>query len=394
MCAPILPCLKLKHMKKQFYFLLLISLPYSTQAQNVGIGTTTPISNLEVKNPSRAAITISSANFSDTTQLVLKNRSNGNLGTDMILNSNREDGIRITSKSDLTENTHDSIMLFTPQGRVGINNTNPQERLDVRGNINISGSIKANGVDGGPNQLLMKDDLGNMTWGDLGEYKNFESYTSAGSFGWVVPTNITKIMVEMVGGGGGGLAYGGGAGGGYMLFLYDVTPGTTLNFVVGAGGGGGTTITSSAGGNTTFNYGALTLYAMGGSATTYDNTTKVFESVGGSFQLSTSLFKKFIAANGVAGHLNKITFEQKSATSFFEISEAGNGGGPGNCRTCVGKGVYIALDITAATVFRKSIPETVKAFGTGGGGGHFLNTPGAGFGGGGNGTNGVVIIHY
>jgi hypothetical protein len=380
-------------MKKQFYFLLLLSLPFFIQAQNVGIGTATPISNLEVKNPSRATTTISSTNFNDTSQLVLKNRNAFDQGTDMILSSNREQGIRIKSNSDLSNNTHDSIMLLTPQGRVGLNNTNPQEALDVRGNINVSGSIKANGIEGAPNQLLMKDDLGNMTWGDIGDYKNIETYFAAGAFSWVVPANVTKIMVEMIGGGAGGLQYGGGAGGGYMRFLYNVTPATTLNFVVGAGGAGSGSSSAPAGGNTTFSDGTITLYAMGGSTTTYDAATKTFVSTGGNIQLSTLLFRNFISSSGVAGQTNKISFEQKSPTSFFEISEGGHGGGAGNCRTCIGRGAYIAYDIAGTAVYIKSNAEISRAFGTGGGGGHILSSVG-GFTGGGSGTNGAVIIHY
>ncbi len=284
-------------------------------------------------------------------------------------------------------------MLLTPQGRVAINNTNPQERLDVNGNMNISGTIKVNGVDGGPNQLLMKDGLGNLAWGDMGDYKNIETYFTAGSFNWIVPANVTKIMVDMIGGGAGGLQHGGGAGGGYMRFLFTVTPGASLSFVIGAGGGGTGGISAAAGGNTTFSNGLITLYAMGGSATTFDNVTKTFESTGGNFQLSTLSFRNFIASSGVAGQPNKITFEQKSPTSFFEISEGGNGGGAGNCRTCIGQGVYIAYDIAGAAIFRKSISEISKPFGTGGGAGYILSSLG-GFGGGVSGTNGAAIIHY
>ncbi len=76
-------------MKKQLHFLFFIFFPFFIQAQNVGIGTTTPISNLEIKNASRATTTISSTSYTDTTQLVLKNRNSSNQGTDMILASNR-----------------------------------------------------------------------------------------------------------------------------------------------------------------------------------------------------------------------------------------------------------------------------------------------------------------
>jgi hypothetical protein len=71
-------------------------------------------------------------------------------------------------------------------------------------------------------------------------------FLSDGTF--VVPSNITRIMVEMWGGGGaGGPGYfdpltgtahsgGGGGAGGYALQLFTVTPGSTYSVIVGPGG--------------------------------------------------------------------------------------------------------------------------------------------------------------
>lgn len=47
-----------------------------------------------------------------------------------------------------------SIILFSftsAAQNVGVGITNPAERLDVNGNINVTGTIKANGVDGTAN---------------------------------------------------------------------------------------------------------------------------------------------------------------------------------------------------------------------------------------------------
>ena len=60
-----------------FFFLINI-----VNAQNVGIGTTTPQEKLEIKNALRSTLRISSTNFSDTTELLLSNRNNSNSGTD------------------------------------------------------------------------------------------------------------------------------------------------------------------------------------------------------------------------------------------------------------------------------------------------------------------------
>jgi hypothetical protein len=77
---------------------------------------------------------------------------------------------------------------------------------------------------------------------------NIQVFISSGTF--VVPTNVTKIMVEMWGGGGGGGAYGcqnvtncnpggGGGSGGYAFNVFNVTPGASYTVTTGSGGSGG-----------------------------------------------------------------------------------------------------------------------------------------------------------
>lgn len=135
-------------------------------AQRVGIGTTDPASKLEIKDTSRTRLTISSANYEDSSQLVFKNRNAINQGTEMMLSANKEQGIRISSSSDLPRNTHDSIMQITPQGKVGINVKSPSELLDVNGNINLTGAIKINTNGGKEGQLLKSNGDGTMAWSD------------------------------------------------------------------------------------------------------------------------------------------------------------------------------------------------------------------------------------
>src|SRR5687767_3167062 len=95
---------------------------------------------------------------------------------------------------------------------VGVGTTTPVEKLDVNGNINVTGTIKANGVDGTANQVLMKNGSGALSWGDLCDYKNYEMFNELGVQTWVVPAGVTKIEVEIWGGGGGGSMYCGGGG--------------------------------------------------------------------------------------------------------------------------------------------------------------------------------------
>lgn len=97
---------------------------------------------------------------------------------------------------------------------------------------------------------------------------------------FVVPTNVTKIMVELWGGGGGGgsgyfyydgtntfaFSGGGGGAGGYAWNVFNVTPNTTNSVVVGIGGSGGNP--AGAGGTTSFgNLLSATGGSPGGSAT-------------------------------------------------------------------------------------------------------------------------------
>src|SRR5262249_10827402 len=101
------------------------------------------------------------------------------------------------------------VATFRGNGRMGVGVFTPQEKLDVNGNINLTGTIKANGVDGTPNQVLMKNSSGNFGWGDIGDYKNTATFTSIGSNTWTVPAGVTRILAEAWGAGGGASTHGG-----------------------------------------------------------------------------------------------------------------------------------------------------------------------------------------
>lgn len=68
-----------------------------------------------------------------------------------------------------------------------------------------------------------------------------QAYTTAGTYSWVAPADVTSVSVVVVGGGGGGGWGGTTAGGGGALAYKNnisVTPGTSYTVVVGAGGSG------------------------------------------------------------------------------------------------------------------------------------------------------------
>jgi hypothetical protein len=104
--------------------------------------------------------------------------------------------------------------------------------------------------------------------------------TTGTSATWTIPTGVTKVKVTMVGGGGGGggangcnAASGscGGAGGYSVVYLTGLTPGNTLTYTVGAGGAA-----SSAGGSTSLSSGTQTITTVtctgGGAGSSSDSS--------------------------------------------------------------------------------------------------------------------------
>ncbi len=125
-----------------------------------------------------------------------------------------------------------------------------------------------------------------------------QTYTTPGTYNWVVPPCVTTITVKVWGGGGGGggtssrqsntgeeacTEGGGGGGGGFSMRTYSVTPGETYTIVVGAGGAGGvgannTAVAGATGGTSTFAgpatvpFGSLTGFGgIGGGGATANN---------------------------------------------------------------------------------------------------------------------------
>ena len=173
---------------------------------------------------------------------------------------------------------------------VGIGNPTPAEKLDVKGNINVSGTIKADGVDGLPNQVLMKNSSGVLTWGDVTEFKNYVifTFTSSGSVqNWSVPAGVTKIKAELWGGGGkGNSVYGsltagsGGGSGGFIAGYFTVTGGTSVSITVGAGSTGSIPFSEPS----RVDVGTQSLLAMGGGNAAYNSVlNRIDPGSGGGF---------------------------------------------------------------------------------------------------------------
>ena len=181
-------------MKKQFYLFGLLFFPFFIQAQNVGIGTTTPTEKLEVKNPLRSTLKISSNSTADTTELLLSNKTVNGFGTfytDFSIKSIKEDGLFFSSRSDLPANNSANSLVIRPQGNVGIGTNLPVYRFQVNENIaanaymNITNTTTgSSGTDG----LLM-----GLT-GNAATLTNLEN----GSL-QLGTNNLTRVMIDATG---------------------------------------------------------------------------------------------------------------------------------------------------------------------------------------------------
>jgi hypothetical protein len=259
------------------------------------------------------------------------------------------------------------------QTNVGIGTATPSEKLDVNGNINVQGTIKANGVAGQNNQVLMTNPGGNLVWADLVQYKNFVGFTLPGPYSWNVPVGITKILIEAWAGGGTGGPNGGGGGGGYIQAIFLVTPGQMISINVGAGG---TPASGGAGGHSSV-IGTYEAYAYGG------NPSFGQPGFGGQFAASVASYFGFW---GEAGHISSDKYEQSDVSSFVKSTYYGNGGNGANTNNTAGRGEFRSVN-ASNSAFIKSY-SGIGGMAPGGGGGGTYS--GGAYGGG----NGMVIIRY
>ncbi len=130
---------------KPLFILFCLLIINTANAQNVGIGTQTPQGKLEVKNALRSSLRISSTDFSDTTELLLSNRNSSNSGTDFSIKSIREEGLYVSSLSDLPGNNVANLLVIRPGGNVGVG-TIPLYKFHVNGNSRFNGLFQMDGL--------------------------------------------------------------------------------------------------------------------------------------------------------------------------------------------------------------------------------------------------------
>jgi hypothetical protein len=275
---------------------------------------------------------------------------------------------------------------------VGIGNTSPAEKLDVSGNINVTGTIKANGTDGQPNQVLMKNSSGVLAWGDICEFKNVAIFRT-GSATWNIPAGITRFVAEVWGGGGGGNWYAGGGGGGYIRALFTVDPGvTSASYSIGLGGNFGSGGLAGGGNPSTVTYDGVTVTGAGGAGANYSSGTTTI-GAGGDYSV-TAGFTSYVGMMGSPGQCLEHDATQSGSTTFYEICKGGKGGDAGNAVGTGGMGAYavIASNTSVARLTQKT--NGVQPGGGGGSGYQSLLIISPGVTNGALGGNGLVVFRY
>jgi hypothetical protein len=167
------------------------------------------------------------------------------------------------------------------------------------------------------------------------------TYSTPGTFDWVVPACVTSVTVRAWGGGGAGAGAastdrngGGGGGGAYCTFTETVTPGETLRITVGAGGAAGSG-NGGAGGLSQVQHltGSVVFCRAAGGAGGIRATCGTCTGSGGSGGLTANnipINTGFRGGNGGASDPNTASYDQSGGGGGGAGSGAngGNGGTP------------------------------------------------------------------
>ncbi len=264
---------------------------------------------------------------------------------------------------------------------IGINRSNPQESLDVNGNIRVNGYIRTSPNPPTAGQVLSATGRGDMAWADAPSPVNMQNFpylaafrgngTTSTAANWTVPTGISKIFVELwTGGQGGGTNYGG-DGGNYGAITLEVTEGSTINITAGGGGVGTTSaVPSTFGGSSSITASGITITLSSSTITS-----------------GSGIFPIFIPSE--PGKYGESEYHQKSATDFVQIIRGARGGNsPHTSLPTGGKGTTYEYNYTTFSATSLGLGE--KGLLPGGGGGSSKVTLSSGY----DGGPGMVIIHY
>jgi hypothetical protein len=184
---------------------------------------------------------------------------------------------------------------------------------------------------------------------NVGVSLQMEVFSSPGTSTFVVPTNVSSVIVEAWGGGGGGgsgsssfdSSGGGGGAGGYAKVFFEVTPGANYQILVGAGGvAGGAGGSSSFGGETLVTGGVagnaggsgLTVGGAGGSGLTESSTISAIKGGTGKYGTVNGGGDGGSAGGGGAGGLGNLG----DGAEAGHAPGGGGGGGSGVTTTTTG----------------------------------------------------------
>ncbi len=148
--------------------------------------------------------------------------------------------------------------------RLGIGTSTPSSKLDVTGDVSVTGKLKITDGTEAVGKVLMSNGTGTGTWTypasalpSVNPSATTVSITTSNSSAFIVPSGVYSLNLEAVGGSGGGggsgcarstsifaaaiSGYGGGGGGGeYGSMILNVNPGDIIGVTIGNAGNAGT----------------------------------------------------------------------------------------------------------------------------------------------------------
>jgi hypothetical protein len=370
--------------------LLLVSITTSCSiAQNVGIGTSSPLGRLQINHRSGTAMGLMLIDSTSLSSGSVEFRNVNNTRRILMQGftaSNFNNGQYLDIKSDSV-----FIATFQGNGRLGVNNPGPSYPLDVAGDINTTGALRVNGSAGTGGQVLRSNGNGTMAWDDMCQYNNFVTLRSLSSTTWTVPAGVTKILVELWGAGGGGNVLAGGGAGGYVKAHFTVNPGDVINYLTGDGGTAAVSATASNGSNSVCTVGTVTITAGGGQGALYLTAANGQGGIGGTYSVTGS-FTNYTGLSGGSGKSQERSYYQYNSTTYYESGKGGRGGDAPNNPDSGGAGqTYLYNTTGAALVFRNGNPAGGLLPGGGGASGVQYGATNIS---GGGGADGIMIVHY
>jgi len=151
-----------------------------TSSGNVGIGTSSPGAPLEIRSSGSAnpfdngLLVYNTAESSNQDSIITLRVGGSNAGDPFIsfdvageagwafgMDNNDSNKLKWSTNAGNLTNTK---MTLTDDGKLGIGTSSPAYPLDVTGNMNISGGLRANGAAGSNGQVLTSSGGGAMSW--------------------------------------------------------------------------------------------------------------------------------------------------------------------------------------------------------------------------------------